>query len=126
MSQSKYFGKSFTTKLGPREGQEVHLLWIGDHPGGENLTPHPGEHFDEALVGLVDTLRVTRGLLKLMLQQKGIQISAANEFNREMVGTAKKLGESPDDLRLISRTILSELFEEMVAEQPRKHGGKVV
>lgn len=122
MSQSKYFGKSFVALEMQGEGFGGHFLRIriGDKPGEENFTPKPGEHFDEALVGLVDTLRVTRKLLKAMMRQKGIQICDANGFNRDIIGTAKKLGESPDDVRLVGKTILSELFEEMIAEQPKK------
>lgn len=121
MSKSKYFGKSFAVvEIQSEGGGHVLDIGVGDCPGKETYLPAVGDDTGEALVGLVDTLRVTRGLLKLMIQQKGIQISTANEFNRGMVGTAKKLGESPDDLRLIGKMILSELFEEMVAEQPKK------
>lgn len=119
MSQSKYFGKSFVTKPMQGEGLGGYLFVIGEHPGVENFIPNR-EHFDEALTGLVDTLRVTRKLLKEVLRQKGIEICAANEFNREMVGIAKKIGESVDDVSRISKILLSELFEEMVAKQTEK------
>ncbi len=119
MSESLYFGSSFALKKAEEKGPGEYYLVMGDHPGEENFAPNR-QYCDAALIGLVDTLRVTRKLLKEALRQKGVGICAGNGFNRQMVGIAKKVDESPEDVTRLSKIILSELFEEMVAKQAEK------
>lgn len=121
MSQSKYFGKSFVAILMQGEGPGGHFLEIGERPGEENYVPGPGKDTDEAFVGLVDTLRVTRKLLKLSVRKLGIKITDPNELKREVDAAARKIGESPEHVRVIVEQVFSELFQEMIAKpQPKK------
>ncbi len=116
----QYFGKSFVAKEMQGEGPGGHFLLIGNEPGLENSIPKGGEHFDAALVDLVDTLCVTRKLLKLLLKMKRVPISGANEFYRDMESTAKKIGESPDHVRVIAEKLVTELFQEMLVKPQSK------
>ena len=118
VSQSKYFGKSFVAV--PMLGSTGHKLTIFDNlHAAESFTPERGGEWDEAILGLVDTLRVTHKLLVMLSRKLGVRITDANEFHREMiVATARKIGESPEDVRVIVEPIMTVLFQEMIAKQP--------
>lgn len=119
MSKSKYFGKSFSMlRLSSEGGGQV--LQVNEP--GSNYIPMVGRDMEEALEGLVDTLRVTQKLLEHLAQKLGLRISKPNEYHRSMEGFAHKIGESLDDVRIIADPIMSKLFQEMLArpQKPQK------
>jgi hypothetical protein len=118
--KSVYFGKRFSVLEMASEGGGC-VLNISEYgsPPGNSYLPGVGKDNDLALIGVVDTLRVTRGLLKEALRAITPKIVAANEYHRKIVSLAKKIDATPDEVRAILDSILPELFIEMMDSPPR-------
>jgi len=77
------------------------------------ITQHPtGYNMIRDLVGEVVLLR---RLLTELMRERGLRITAPNEFHRNIASLAKKIGEHPDDVHAIVKPIVHQLFEEMMA-----------
>ena len=92
-----------------------YVLDIGE---GKRYVPGPGQDTDEALIGVVETLRVTRKIAKELMRKKGASLVDANEHWRNIVNIAHKIDESPEDVLAIYDSILPELLKEMMTRKP--------